>query len=133
MKNLTITWTNNYKRILEELKEKFFCPQLLKFCEFGNPFKVHTNASDFAIGQVFKEDGRPIALDNKKLDDIQTKWQTHKEKMFVVVNCFKTLQHYLGLIETKVFTHNVSLKYFKNQTCVLAKKLRWYVMCLMIS
>jgi hypothetical protein len=36
-------------------------PPVLKFPEFDKPFKVHMDASDFAIQGVLMQDGRLIA------------------------------------------------------------------------
>ena len=40
--------------------------------------------------------------------------------------CLKVWQHYLRLHKTKVYTDNVSLKYFETQTQVSAKQLPWH-------
>jgi len=72
------------------------------------------------------QDGRPIAFESKKLDGTETKWPTHEKEMFAMVHCLKTWQHYLGLHKIKVYTDNVSLKYFENQVRVLSKQLQWY-------
>ena len=88
---------------------------MLKFLEFDKPFEVHTNASDFAIGGVLMQDGRPIVYESKKLDSHQRRWPTYEKELFAVVYCLKTWQHYLGLHKTKVYMDNVSLKYFETQ------------------
>jgi hypothetical protein len=125
-KNQAIVWTEACEHAFEELKTKLSSPPVLKFPEFDQPFEVHTDASDFAIGGVLMQGERPIAFESKKLDGTQTKWPTHEKEMFAVVHCLKTWQHYLGLHQTKVFTDNVSLKYFESQAKVTAKQLRWY-------
>ena len=40
--------------------------------------------------------------------------------------CLKTWQHYLELHKTKVYTDNMSLKYFETQAHMSAKQLRWH-------
>ena len=125
-KNLTLEWTELCEQAFKELKEKLSSPPVLKFPEFEKPFEVHTDASDFAIGGVLMQEGRPIAFESKKLDGTQINWPTHEKEMFAVVHCLKTWQHYLGLHKTKVFTDNVSLKYFETQAKVTPKQLRWY-------
>ena len=86
---------------------------MLKFPEFVKPFEVHTDASDFGIGGVLMKNGRPIAYESKKLDRCQKRWPTREKELFAVVHCLKTWQYYLGLHKTKVYTDNVSLKYFE--------------------
>ena len=84
------------------------------------------DASDFAIGGVLMQDGRPIVYESKKLNGYQRRWPTHEKGLFAVVHCLKTWQHYLGLHKTKVYTNNVSLKYFEIQAQVSAKHLKWH-------
>lgn len=57
--------------------------------------------------------GHPIAFENKKLYGAQLQWLTHENKLYAIVCCLKMWQHYLGTHKTKIFTNNVSLKYFK--------------------
>jgi hypothetical protein len=87
---------------------------MLQFPDFENPFEVHTNANGFVIGRVLMQEGHLIDFEIKKLAGAQLRWPTHKKKLFAVMNCLKAWQHYLGFHETKIFTNNVSLKYFEN-------------------
>ena len=87
---------------------------------------MHTDASGFAIGGVSMQEGRPIAYESRKLTGSQLRWPTHKKELFAVVHCLKTWRHYLGGEETKVFTDNISLKYFETKAQATPKELRWY-------
>lgn len=98
---------------------------MLKFPEFDKPFEVHTDASDFVIGEVLMQNERPIAYESKKLDGCQRKWPTHEKELFPVVHCLKMWQHYLVLHNTKVYIDNVSLKYFETQIEMSVKQLMW--------
>ena len=117
-------WDEFYYQAFEELKNKLSSPHVLKFPEFDKSFKVHMDASDFAIGGVLMQDGRPIAYESKKLNGCQRRWPAHEKELFAVVHCLKTWQHYLRLHMTKVYTNNVSLKYFKTHAYMSAKQLR---------
>ena len=119
-------WDEPCHQAFEELKNKLSLLPMLKFPKFDKPFEMHTDASDFVIGGVLMQDGRPIAYKSKKLDGCQRRWLTHEKELFTVVHCLKTRQHYLGLHKTKVYTNNVSLKYFETQAQVSAKQLRWH-------
>ena len=119
-------WDKPCHQAFEELKSKLSSLPVLKFSEFDKPFEVHTDASDFVIGGVLIQDGRPIAYESKKLGGCQRRWPTHDKELFAVVHCLKTWQYYLGLHKTKVYTDNVFLKYFETQAQVSAKQLRWH-------
>jgi hypothetical protein len=67
-----------------------------------------------------------MAFESKKLVGAQLKWPTHKKELFALINCLKAWQHYLGFHKTKVFTDNVSLRYFETQPKAMAKELHWH-------
>ena len=98
---------------------------MLKFPEFKKPFEVHTDESDFAIGGVLMQEGRPVAFQSRKLSDVERRWPTHEKEMWAVVHCLKLWQHYLGLEYTKVYTDNVSVRYFETQPKITPKQRRW--------
>ena len=106
-------WDEPCYQTFEKLKSKLSLLPALEFSKFDKPFEVHTDASEFCIGGVLMQDGWPIAYESKKLDGCQRRWPTHEKELFAVVHCLKTWQYYLGLHKTKVYTDNVSLKYFE--------------------
>jgi len=72
------------------------------------------------------QEEHPFAFENKKFVRAQLRWPTHEKELFAMVSCFKCWQHYLGSHKTKVFTNNVSLRYFKMQPKATGKQLRWH-------
>jgi hypothetical protein len=42
------------------------------------------------------------------------------------MSCLKAWKHYLGFHETKVFTNNISLKYFETRPKATMKQLQWH-------
>ena len=118
-------WDEHCYRAFEELKRRLSSAPVLKFPEFKKSFEVHTNASDFAIGGVSMQEGRPVAFESKKLSDVERRWPTHEKEMWAVVHCLKLWQHYLRLEYTKVYTNNFSVRYFEMQPKVTQKQWRW--------
>lgn len=57
---------------------------------FDNPFEVHMDANDFAIGGVLIQDGCIVAYENKKLDGYKRKWPPNEKEFFAVMHCLKT-------------------------------------------
>ena len=124
-KSVSEIWDEHCYRAFGELKRRLTSAPVLKFLEFKKPFEVHTDASDFTIGGVLKQEGRPVAFESKKLSDVERRWPTHEKEMWAVVHCLKLWQHYLGLEYTKVYTDNVSVRYFKTQPKITPKQWRW--------
>ena len=124
-KSVSEIWDEHCYRAFGELKRRLTSAPVLKFPEFKKPFEVHSDASDFAIGGVLMQEGRPVAFESKKLSDVERQWPTHEKEMWAVVHCLKLWQHYLGLEYTKVYTDNVSMRYFETQPKTTPKQWRW--------
>ena len=58
-------------------------------------YVIMTDASDYAIGVVLYQDGKPIAFESKKLDSAQCRYTVQEKELFAVIHAFKTWRHYL--------------------------------------
>ena len=85
-KSVSEIWDEHCYRAFWELKRRLTSAPVLKFPEFKKPFEVHTDASDFAIGGVLMQEGRPVAFESKKLSDVERRWPTHEKEMWAVVH-----------------------------------------------
>jgi hypothetical protein len=98
---------------------------VLKLLDFDKDFEIHSDASDFAIGGVLMQEGKPVAFENKKLSEMERRWPTHEKEMWAVIHCFKTWGHYIGSKDVVLWTDNVTLKYFATQPKLSSKQVRW--------
>jgi len=103
------------------LRGKLSSTLVLRFSDFGKPFKMHTNASGFTTNEVLMQEGCPITFEKRKLAWAQLRWPIHEKELFAIVSCLKAWQHYLGFHKTKVFMKNVSLRYFETQPRAMTK------------
>ena len=71
-KSVSEIWDEHCYRAFGKLKCRLTSAPVLKFPVFKKPFEVHTDASDFAIGGVLMQEGRPVAFESKKLRIIFT-------------------------------------------------------------
>ena len=44
---------------------------VLKLSDYGEPFEVHIDASDFALGGVLMQEGHPLAYESCKLNETE--------------------------------------------------------------
>ncbi|XP_064950461.1 uncharacterized mitochondrial protein AtMg00860-like [Musa acuminata AAA Group] len=61
-------WSDKCKIAFKDLKAVVLEEPVLKLSDYGEPFEVHTNASDFAIGRVLMQEGHPVAYKSRKLN-----------------------------------------------------------------
>ncbi|KAL2632608.1 hypothetical protein R1flu_004087 [Riccia fluitans] len=126
IKGARIEWNQKAHSTFQKVKEILASEPVLKLPEFDKPFEVHTDASDYAIGGVLAQNARPIAYESRKLSERESHWPTHEKELYAVVYYLKKWQYYLGLHKTKVYTDNISIKYFEMMDQVTPKQLRWH-------
>ncbi len=121
----TYEWEEACNKTFETLKGILVKAPMLKLPDFDKDFEIHSDASDFAIGGVLVQDGRPVAFESKKLSETKRRWPTHEKEMWVVIHCLKTWGHHIGSKDVVVWTDNVTLKYFATQPKLSSKQVRW--------
>jgi hypothetical protein len=122
---VTYEWEEACDEAFETLKGILVKVQVLKLPDFDKDFKIHSDASDFAIGEVIVQEGRLVAFESKKLNGTERRWPTHEKEMWAVIHCLKTWGHYIGSKDVVVWTDNVTLKYFATQPKLSSKQVRW--------
>ncbi len=122
---VTYEWEEACGETFETLKGILVKVPMLRLPDFDKEFEIHFNASDFAIGGVLVQEGRPVAFESKKLNETKWRWPTHEKEMWAVIHCLKTWGHYIGSKDVAVWTDNVTLKYFATQPKLSSKQVRW--------
>jgi len=118
-------WEGTCDETFETLKGILVKVPVLKLPDFDKDFEIHSDASDFAIGGVLVQEGRPMAFGSKKLSETKRRWPTHEKNLWAVRHCLKTWGHYIGSKDVVVWTNNVTLKYFATQPKLSSKQVRW--------
>ena len=62
---------------------------MLKLSDYGEPFEVHTDASDFAIGGLLMQEGHPVTCESRKLNETKRRYPVHKKEMTVMIHCLR--------------------------------------------
>jgi hypothetical protein len=66
----TYEWDESCNAPFETLKGILVKAPMLKLPDFDKDFEIHSDLSAFAIERLLMEDGRPIAFENKKLNEM---------------------------------------------------------------
>ncbi len=121
----TYKWDGACDEAFETLKGILVKVPVLKLSDFDKDFEIHSDASDFAIGGVLVQDGRPVAFESKTLSETEQRWPTHEKEMWAIIHCLKTWGHYVGSKNVVVWTDVITLKDFAIQPKLSSKQVRW--------
>ncbi|GJX94995.1 reverse transcriptase domain-containing protein [Tanacetum coccineum] len=112
------------------LKKKLTEAPILVAPNWGLPFEIMCDASDFAVGAVFGQlktkHFQPIHYASKTMTDAQAHYTTTEKELLAVVYAFEKLWPYLVLSKTIVYTDHPALKYLLTKQDVKSRLLRSY-------
>ena len=90
-----IPWNDHLQECFSILKEHVCTAPTLTLPDPSKPFEVETDASDYAVGAVLYQDGKPIAFESRKLDPTQRRYSVQEKELFAVIHALRTWRHYL--------------------------------------
>nr|XP_016433941.1 PREDICTED: uncharacterized protein LOC107760410 [Nicotiana tabacum] len=111
-KNKPWVWKEHCQKAFECLKTAVTEEPVLALPDFSNTFEVHTDASNFAIGDVLMQDKHPITFESRKLNETERRYTVQEKEMTAIVHCLRTWRHYLLGSRFVVKTDNVATSYF---------------------
>ena len=88
-----------------------FYPDFNKTFDAHTDFNVHTNASEYQLGVIISQEGRPIAYYSKKLTSMQKKYLTIKQELFRICVVLKELRQMLLGQKRILWTDHKNLTY----------------------
>jgi hypothetical protein len=120
-----ITWTPACQGAFTALKDALTSAPVLKIPDLSKPFQVIADASDYAIGAILLQDGRPVAYESKKLNSAQKNYHTTDKELLAVVHALKTWRCYLEGSNLDVIADHNPLTYLKTQPLLSHRQARW--------
>ena len=70
-KNSPIVWTEEEIKAFEDIKKIIAEDAMIHYPDFGKEFEIHTDSSNYQMGAVISQGGRPVAYWSKKLTETQ--------------------------------------------------------------
>ena len=81
-------WSEEYQRAFECLKAAVTEEPVMMLPNFSKTFKVHMDASDFAIEGVLMQDRHPTAFESRKLNDTERCYTMLEKEITTIVHCY---------------------------------------------
>ncbi|KAG8379886.1 hypothetical protein BUALT_Bualt07G0135900 [Buddleja alternifolia] len=94
-KNKPWVWSEACQFAFEDLKAVVNEEPVLALPNFEKMFKLHTDASNFAIGGVLMQERHPIAFESRKLNETERRYTVQEKEMTAIVHCLRIWRHYL--------------------------------------
>ena len=96
-------WGIEEQKAFEEIKGVISEETLLMFPQFDKPFHVYTDASNYQLGAVIMQEGKPLAFYSRKLTDTQKRYTTGEQELLSIVETLKEFKNIL--LGQKVIVH----------------------------
>ena len=110
-KNAKWQWGKEESDAFETIKRILGRKVLLSYPDFSKPFEIHTDASDYQLGAVIHQDGKPIAFYSKKPNSAQRNYTTTEKELLSIVATLNEFENILLGHEVIVHTDHKNLTY----------------------
>ena len=108
-KGTKIKRKNELEKAFIETK-KMVCQETLRnYPDWGKPFDIHTDASDYQLGAVISQEGKPIAFFSRKLNSAQKNYTTTEKELLSIVECVKEFRNIIFGYPIKVYSDHKNL------------------------
>lgn len=126
-------WGSEQTNAFETLKKAFTTAPILRIPDDVNPFRLSTDASDFAIGSVLSQldpdDNlwHPVAFHSKSLNVHERNYEIYDKEMLAIIRALEEYRHYLEGHPEKfeIWSDHQNLTYFKSAQKLTRRQARW--------
>ena len=119
-------WTNDMQKALDELKAIVSQEVLLQYPDYTKPFDIFVDASEYQMGAVIKQNGKPLAFWSKKLNKAQTKYTTGERELLSIVEVLKEYRNMLLGYPITIYSDHKNLVHETEiNTMTSSRMIRW--------
>ena len=87
-------WLPVHQAAFDEMKKIVSRAVTLAYPDFNKPFVIYTDASDFQLGSVITQEGKPLAFYSRKLNKAQKNYTVTEKELLSIV---ETLKEFRGI------------------------------------
>ena len=115
-----------FKTEFDALKQRINSTLILALRDLKQPFEIQTDASDYAMGAVVLQHGKPISFHSEIFNGVVINYPTYDKEIYTLVQSVKKCKHYLMGKETIIHTDHQPLQYLQSQiTLQQSRHFRW--------
>lgn len=107
-KNVPFVWSSECDKSFNFLKNVLSSEPIVILPDFNVPFKIHTDASNLAVGAVLAQDRdgleHVVAYASRALNATQRRWSTFDRELWAIVWAVREFRHYIGLSSFTIIT-----------------------------
>lgn len=132
-KNKEWTWGESENTAFETLKKAFTTAPILRIPDDTNPFRLSTDASNFAVGAVLSQLEptdmlwHPVAFYSKSLNEHERNYEIYDKELLAIIRALEEYRHYLeGHPKSfEIWSDHQNLTYFKSAQKITRRQARW--------
>jgi deoxyuridine 5'-triphosphate nucleotidohydrolase len=118
-KDTKFDWRTEQQEAFDELKQRLITAPVLKIPDVTKPFRVVTDASDYAIGAILEQqddEGKwhPCAFTSKQLKKAERNWATYDKELLAIKHATEKWRPYLASGHFDVYTDHMPLQYLRS-------------------
>jgi hypothetical protein len=109
-------WGGKQQKDFDTLKEKINSALVLALPNLRQPFEIQTDASNYAMGAVLLQHGKPICFHSENFNGDVINYPTYDKELYALVQSLKKWKHYLLGKEIIIHRDHQPLQYLQTQT-----------------
>ena len=118
-------WGEREQKAFQDVKDALSNAPVLVLPDPSKPYRVISDASDFGVGAVLLQEGKPVAYFSKKLNKAEQNYSTTEKELAGVLYALKEWRCYLLGQHFVVETDHKANSFLQSQTLLSPRRARW--------